>query len=400
MGRTDECGYERAKRISKRLIFISISLIISLIIMKISLFNNDIVFAEARSSSITIECSTKKVLNGENINTRLPMASTTKVMTALLACESDRMNETVTIPDAAVGIEGSSIYLRKGEKMTLRDLVYGLMLRSGNDSAVAIAITLGGSVENFAQLMNNKVEELGLSDTHFINPHGLESEGHYTSAYDLACITATALQNEEFCKIVSTKMYTIPSSDSEHEPRYIANKNKLLSMYEGAIGVKTGFTKAAGRCFVGAAERDGLVLVNVVLNHPDMWNDCMRGMEEGFANCKKVEIAPANVCLARLAVNGKDDGLGVYIKNSVMYPFVNGEINELEFLFKPDNNLFGTIKMGDKVGILEIYDDKRLIFTENIYSMEDIIIGKRGVGSLRRIAGRWTNWYGEERTTE
>lgn len=400
MGRTDECGYERTKRISKGLILISISLIISLIIMTISLIDNNIALAEARSSSITIECRTKKILNGENINARLPMASTTKVMTALIACESDRLDEMVSIPDAAVGIEGSSIYLRKGEKMTLRDLVYGLMLRSGNDSAVAIAITLGESVENFAQMMNSKVQELGLKDTHFVNPHGLEAEGHYTSAYDLACIAATALQNEEFCKIVATKMHTIPSSDIEHEPRYIANKNKLLSMFDGAIGVKTGFTKAAGRCFVGAAQRNGLTLVNVVLNHPDMWNDCMRGMEDGFANCKNVEIAPADVCLARLAVNGKDDGLGVFIKNSVVYPFVNGEINELEFLFKPDNNLFGTIKKGDKVGVLEIYDDKRLIFTENIYSMEDIIIGKRGVGSLRRIAGRWTNWYGEERTTE
>jgi len=187
----------------------------------------------------------------------------------------------VPLPKEAEGVEGSSIYLRKGDEITVRDLLYGLMLRSGNDAATALAIEAAGSVEKFALIMNETAVSLGAYNSNFVNPHGLHDDNHYTTAYDLALITAAAYENPEFVKIASTLQAKILINDEAH---YIANKNKLLKLYDGANGVKTGYTKKSGRCLVGGAQRDGMQLISVVLNYGDMWNDTIRMLNYGFEN--------------------------------------------------------------------------------------------------------------------
>ena len=203
----------------------------------------------------------------QNADARRGMASTTKIMTALVAIENGDADAEIVIPGAAVGVEGSSLYLKAGEKMTLRDLLYGLLLQSANDAAEAIAIAIGGSVEGFADLMNEKAAAMGLTDTHFTNPHGLADENHYTTARELAKIAAEAMQQPLFCEICGARRAAIPNG--EGGKRYLVNHNKLLFTYAGAIGVKTGFTKATGRCLVSAANRDGVELIAVTLGAPD-----------------------------------------------------------------------------------------------------------------------------------
>ena len=237
--------------------------------------------ANKSSSSVVIEESTLRVLGGFNKDMRLEMASTTKIMTALVAIENGELDKKITVADEAVGVEGSSIYLKYDEIWTIRDLLYGLMLRSGNDSAVALAVAIGGSVDNFVKMMNDKADSLGLKNTHFENPNGLHGDNHYTSAYDLAVISAFAMRNEDFKKIVGTKMYTVEGNET-HPTYYFANKNKMLALYEGANGIKTGYTKDSGRCLVSSAERNGMQLISVVLNIYDTYGTCSAGMDKAF----------------------------------------------------------------------------------------------------------------------
>lgn len=231
-----------------------------------------------------------------NPHKRLPMASTTKIMTAIVAIESGvPLDKTVKITKEMTGAEGSSIYLYENERFTLLDLIYALMLNSANDSAEAIAVSVAGSIEEFADMMNEKARELELKDTNFTNPHGLDSELHYTTAYELAKISAYALQNETFRKITQEKNRLIypknqDGSDNKEGARYLRNHNKMLRTYKDAIGVKTGFTKRSGRCLVSAAERDGTMLVAVTLNASNDWNDHAEMLNFGFDNYHSVEL--------------------------------------------------------------------------------------------------------------
>ncbi len=231
--------------------------------------------------AVVIEQSSKRVLYDEGLNEKCYPASTTKVLTALCVLEKLPLDKIITVPKEAEGVEGSSIYLQAGQKISVRDLLYGLMLRSGNDAAVTLAVATSGNIPNFADLMNETAKKCGAVGSNFVNPHGLHDEMHYTTAYDLALICAKAYENEEFCKIVSTSKAKITVDD---EVRYIGNKNKLLHLYDGANGVKTGFTKKSGRCLVSGAKRDGMQVIGVVLNHSDMWNDTIRMLNFAFDN--------------------------------------------------------------------------------------------------------------------
>ncbi len=249
-----------------------------------------------------------QVLYQKDADRRMPMASTTKIMTALVAIEAMEAGEvppTVKIAPAAVGVEGSSVYLMAGEEMEFTTLLYALMLESANDAATAIAIAIDGSVARFAERMNAKAKALGLSDTHFVNPHGLDDEAHYTTARELATITRAALANERFAAIVATGRYTAPVKGSEEERiRLFVNHNRLLREYEGCIGVKTGFTKRCGRCLVSAAKREGLTLIAVTLNAPDDWRDHRALLDYGFSLCTSVTVADADALRFTLPVIG------------------------------------------------------------------------------------------------
>lgn len=234
------------------------------------------------------EPETGRFLYEKNADLRLPMASTTKIMTALVALESCELDETVEIAPEAIGIEGSSAYLKQGEVLTLEELLYALLLQSANDAAVAIAYHVSGDVDGFSDLMNERAEALGLSDTHFKNPHGLDDNEHYTSAHDLAIITAEALKNDTFKEITSTYKKRFVNGDRE---RNYVNHNKLLNRYSDCIGIKTGFTKKSGRCLVGAAEKNGLTFITVTLNDPNDWADHTRLFDLGFETLERVVLA-------------------------------------------------------------------------------------------------------------
>jgi len=233
----------------------------------------------ARAAAL-YEPETGAFLYEKNIDEHLPMASTTKIVTALLSLELLDHDMIIAIPREAVGIEGSSVYLEEGELISVKDLVYATMLASANDAAAALAIEIAGSVDGFASIMNQRAASLGLCDTNFINPHGLDANEHYTSAHDLAIIAAEALKNETFKEISSTYKHNIESS---LRTRTIVNHNKLLRRFQGCIGVKTGYTHKSGRSLVSAAERDGLRLIAVTIDAPDDWCDHESMLEYGYS---------------------------------------------------------------------------------------------------------------------
>jgi D-alanyl-D-alanine carboxypeptidase (penicillin-binding protein 5/6) len=283
-------------------------------------------------SAILMEQHSGRVLFEKDAHTKRRIASITKIMTAILAIESGKMNETVTVSSRAVRAEGSSLYLKEGEKIKLRDLVYGLMLRSGNDAAVAIAEHVGGSVEGFVFLMNQKATEIGMRDTHFANPHGLDdAENHYSTAYDMALLMRYAMQNKEFRKVAGTKVYRAPNPDEKWD-RVWRNKNKLLTnLYEYCTGGKTGYTKRAKRTLVTTAAKDGLELIAVTLNAPDDWNDHIAMYEYGFSH-----YVLAKVDDKRMVKKIKDRFYRKKIRASrdLLYPVTEEEMEKLHVKIK------------------------------------------------------------------
>lgn len=241
-------------------------------------------YSTSAHSAIVVERGTGKVLYEKNADERLPIASTTKILTAITVIRyGGDLEREVTVPDCAVGVEGSSIYLQKDERLRVIDLLYGLMLQSGNDCAVALACLTSGSVENFAMLMNHVARKAGASDSHFANPHGLPDDEHFSTARDMAAISSFAMANETFRSIVSTKVYKDCPYAGRDYNRVITNKNKMLTMLEGGNGIKTGYTKAAGRCLISSAERDGKEVICVVLSCGPMFEESCGLIEDAFS---------------------------------------------------------------------------------------------------------------------
>lgn len=316
-----------------------------------------------------IEANSGRVLVAKNADAHLPMASTTKIMTALLAIESGRLSETVTVPKGAVGTEGSSMYLREGETLQLSDLVYGLMLTSGNDAAVAIAVVLDGDVPTFAARMNARARELGLSDTHFINPNGLNDPAHYTSARDLCMLAQAALDNPVFARIVGTQYYETTGS----VVRKLKNKNRLLWEYEGGIGVKTGYTKTAGKCLAFAAERGGMRLVGVVLNCPTMWNTAKAMLDAGFSHYRAARFLDARTVFSIPVRNGVKKTLSAAPISGILYPTeVDGsETFTVETRFDPA--LCAPVRAGDTVGTATLKRNGEPVLSVPIAAAETVL---------------------------
>ena len=311
---------------------------------------------------------------------RMPMASTTKIATAITVIQNMPLETKITIPKEACGIEGSSAYLTEGEILTTKDLLYALMLQSANDAATALAIACGGSVENFALMMNEMAKHLGLQDTSFTNPHGLDDPNHYTTAKDLAKITSFALDNHEFASIVSCKTAKIPGPSNSF--RVFSNHNKLLRLYDNAIGVKTGFTKKSGRCLVGASMRDGITLISVTLHAPNDWNDHTKMFDFGFSMLENRLLAKANelefsfplTCGTSETVRATnaDDVYAVLNKNSAS-PEVHVEYT------RP---LTAPIRKGDVIGTLYFTIDGRVIGSSSLLS-------KTSISQKERLKRKW-----------
>ncbi|QFT89458.1 D-alanyl-D-alanine carboxypeptidase DacB precursor [Bacillus sp. THAF10] len=244
-------------------------------------------------NAVLIEQESGRIIYEKNAHDKERIASITKVMTAILAVESGKMDSIVTVSERAIKAEGSSIYLKPGEKIKLEHLVYGLMLRSGNDSAVAIAEHVGGSLEGFVFMMNEKAAELGMTNTVFANPHGLDDhEEHYSTAYDMALITRYAMQNEKFREIAGTKVYRAPAAPGESWDRSWTNKHRLVTgMYDYATGGKTGYTKRAKRTLITTASKEGLDVIAVTLNGPDDWKDHIFMFNRAFVDYKLYDVA-------------------------------------------------------------------------------------------------------------
>ena len=251
--------------------------------------NSAYAFSSSARACAVLETNSSRLIYAQNVDKRLPMASTTKIMTAITAIENcDDLDKKFEVSKKAVGVSGTSLYLREGDVYSTRDLLYALMLISGNDASVAIAEHVAGSTSEFVTKMNELAKKIGVKNTHFANTHGLDADGHYTSAYDLACITAYALKNPIFREIVSTKNTKIVNGNDEN--RYLRNKNKLLFTLENCIGVKTGFTDNAGRCLVSAVDKDGMILVCVVLNCGPMFEESASILKECSSSYRMYDL--------------------------------------------------------------------------------------------------------------
>ena len=292
--------------------------------------------AEAVSAQkgILMDAGTGRVIWEREGDSQSLIASTTKIMTALVVCQQCNVLDRVRIPKEAVGIEGSSMYLKEGEVLTVQELLYGLMLQSGNDAAVALAIYCGGTVEGFAELMNDKARSLGLENTHFVNPNGLDAPGHYSTARDLAVLTAYAMEDPVFQQTVSTKTVRIGE-------RNLTNHNKLLWQVEGAEGVKTGFTKAAGRILVSSASRQDRRLICVTINAPDDWKDHAALYERGFSDYQiRNLVEPGQILGTVSVVGGQGAEVPLIAEEGFDYAMAEGEQVEIlvshpEFVYAP-----------------------------------------------------------------
>ena len=306
-------------------------------------------------------------------DTRMPMASTTKIMTALVAVENSDLFDLIEIDERSVNIEGSSAYLKVGDVLTMEELIYALLLQSANDAAIAIANHVAGGVEEFANLMNERAAELSLTDTHFTNPHGLDDDEHYTTARELSIIAKEALTQEELRLAFQTYKRTFVTGE---RVRTYVNHNKLLSLYDGAIGIKTGFTKRSGRCLVGAAERDGLTLIAVTLNAPSDWNDHTAMFDYGYENYEKLTIAHEgeleyeryvfNSIGNKIKITNRD---GISIIRKRENEKIEATVKLPDFVFAPvsQNDILGKVIFtigGEYIGEVNLYPEKELLLEE------------------------------------
>ncbi len=341
------------------------------------------------SSMVVMATLGDKVLYSKDMTRRLAMASTTKIVTAITCLDNcEDIDRLVTVPKSATLVEGSSIYLREGERLTIRQLLYGLMLQSGNDSAETLALAIAGSKEEFASLMNETARKCGAENSSFVTPHGLDDKNHYTTALDLAKITSFALKNPIFKEIVSTKSYKIPATE-HNSARTLVNKNKLLSSLEGATGVKTGYTKKSGRCLVSSCERDGMEVVCVVLNCGPMFEESASLINKAFKEYRRLDILPSYKFAVDIPVeNGVSASVRLYNKNG--FSVIDREENADRYTIEYDyaDKAVAPIEKGQALGSVKVYYDNSLIFTEKLCSIESIEEERNGL-DIKDILDNW-----------
>lgn len=329
--------------------------------------------ADSAGAACLMNSVTGEVVFEKNSNEKLPMASTTKIMTLLVALDKSEPDDMVTISQNAVLEEGSSAYLESGIQVSMRDLSYGLMLNSGNDAAVAIAEHISGSTEKFAEDMTKLARKIGARNTCFKNPNGLDEEGHFTTARDLALITRYALKNDEFREVVSTRSYTAQyiRPSGEIIPMEFANHNRLLREYDGCIGVKTGFTKKCGRCLVSAARRGDSEYIVVTLNDPNDWKDHKELLELGFAGTHIVRAVSKGDCVKYIKNgNSKCEFIAASDYN---LPLDGDKSRDIKLRPIMPETVNFSLNAGEKVGVIEIYCDDTYIDSVDIVASCDFI---------------------------
>lgn len=314
-------------------------------------------------AAIIINAATGSVIAEHNARVKLPMASTTKIMTALILAEQPNLDKTLVTTREMVMVEGSSMGLKIGDTVSYRALLYGMMLASGNDAANTTAIALAGSIQEFAKLMNKKAQEIGMKDTNFVTPSGLDDKEHYTTAYDLAILTAYAMKNPVFraaAQSVSAEVYF----GNPPYKRYLRNHNRLLSSYDGCVGVKTGFTKKSGRCLVTAACRDGKEVIAVTLNAPDDWNDHKLMLDYGLSQLEAYELEIPLSDDTIPVICGETDRVRLDIEKKEL-GLLKGEREKITTKVHMPQFIYAPFNKGDVVGSIEyLMDGKPIVKTE------------------------------------
>ncbi len=320
-------------------------------------------------SAVVIDGDTGEILYSLNCNQRMPMASTTKIMTALLLCEmgGDLSGKIVTTPEM-VTVEGSSMGLLVGDTVSYHDLLYGMILASGNDAANTTAIALGGSVSGFVDLMNERATEMGLVDTHFVTPSGLDADEHYTTAYELAIIAKTALNNKHFAAAASSERATLCYGNPPYN-RTLTNHNKLLKMYDDVVGVKTGFTKKSGRCLVSASKKDGKFVIAVTLNDGNDWSDHRELLDIGLSLVETRDFSPTKQSVSiPTAVGGVDDVRAIIPSVSINVT----ENSNVTYAVTLPRFLYATINKGEQIGSVTYYCNNSAVCTEKIVAQNSV----------------------------
>lgn len=337
-------------------------------------------------AAILMDNRNGQVLFEKNPHLKIYPASTTKTLTAIIALESGMLDDQVTIPNDACNVEGSAIGLREGEKIPLEDLIYALMLNSGNDSAVAIAHHVGGSVDGFVQLMNKKAAELGAVNTHFNNPNGLPDPKHYSTAYDMALITRYAMQNPEFRKIVSTKVKTIRRDDPKAQS-FLENHNRLLWQYDGAIGIKTGYTELARQCLISAADRQGRELIAVVMKSEgsNIWTDSKKLLDYGFNEFRSVSLTEAGKFVTDAPVRfGVSEMVPIQTSSSKAYSFPKDNQAEVSQQVVLKENVTAPVKAGEKLGEMIFFSGDQELGRVDLVAQQEV---------KRRLLSQWWPWF-------
>lgn len=344
---------------------------------------------------ILYDATSGRILYGENVDEQLPMASTTKIMTLIVALENGNLDDTVVVSKKASKAPKVKMYLSEGEEIKLENLLYALMLESSNDAAIAIAEHIGGSVEEFCVMMTEKAKELGAVNTSFKTPNGLDADGHYSTPRDLAIITSYGLQNDKFIEITNTKSKTFSSNKKQYS---VTNKNRLLNEYSGANGVKTGFTGLAGQCFVGAAKRDGMQLVTVVLQSgwgnsgkEQKWIDTKRLLNYGFENYKYYEIINKEEKVGDIKItNSKTTELPIYINGNISIPLTEEEKNNIKIVPIFEEVVEAPLEKNQVVGKVEIRLGNEVLKVLDIYVKDDAILNTINY-NINKVINYWLN---------
>lgn len=337
-------------------------------------------------AAVLIDSKNGQMFYEKNPNYRVYPASTTKILTAITAMENGSLSDMATVPPDACNIEGSAIGLQPGERISLEDLLYALLLNSGNDTAVAIAQHVGGSVENFVSMMNKKAAQLGAVNTHFNNPSGLPDPNHYSTAYDMALISRYAMQKPEFRKIVSTKVQTIHRDDPKAQT-YLENHNRLLWSYEGAIGIKTGYTDEARQCLVSAASRQDRELIAVVMKSEglDIWSDTKKLLDYGFDEYSCVTLAEAGKFIDKVPVKyGVSESVPIQTGSSLSYDFPRGQKPEIKQEAVLKENIAAPVRAGEKLGQLLFSSGGRELGRVDLVAQQEV---------KRKISAQWWPWF-------
>ena len=346
--------------------------------------------AVSAAAAVVMDAETGQVLYAKNPHQPRPIASTTKIMTALVALECGNLKATATISKRAAGIEGSSIYLKAGEKLTLEELVYGALMHSGNDACVAIAEQVAGNENSFVSFMNFRAHQLGARNSNFTNTNGLPDDRHLSSAYDLALITRYALKKPVFRGIVATKTHVIPGPQGK---RFLSNTNKMLWSYQGADGVKTGTTNAAGKCLVSSATRDGRSLITVVLHSDDRYAESIKLLNYGFTNYTQERVASKGELFTHLEVkDGVKEKVPVTVAKDLLVavPLNQGVIEKSIML---EQDLTAPVNEGQVVGKLQVMMKGKLVAETNLLAQMGIEKLPEHTLQLRRLLGPVKNIF-------